>query len=478
MDLFSGAFDERKFMPQTRKTPSETLPQIDVKPLDIVEPQILGKSSVLGKTSTSAQKEIGNNDFQPNTMTKNHSEKALVENKKPQIEAQRISEGTGKQDRKPPIAETNLEIKYKTIFRSKKIPIHMFFEQPRQLKMPSLNPLNQSFDHNNQSSKDNLEKSPAEKKPKPTSNEKIPANQNPKIPSEPAMQPTQQSQPSKKQTSVSTKSQNSSDTINSNQDPNPKIVPKQPNAGFQSSAGKPPVTPPPKNEIAPPKPTVPSKPKKPVTTIQSIFQKYRKLNKTVTKIVHKKEKGKTQKWVYFADGSSVLEADEEHPPPPPKEVKLVAPDPVTSNQYPNYNDYNLNGAGAGAGEIKQSIKPSNVYFYDHANLVAEFDPSNPNNIALTVYEIETLQQKHKFCKYFDPTPSEKFKELAAVIDYSSKCFSSVYHNIEQLDDEALLRPIQKEEKVQNKFWKKTLRKSNKRMISKKNSKVISKNKNT
>ena len=129
------------------------------------------------------------------------------------------------------------------------------------------------------------------------------------------------------------------------------------------------------------------------------------------------------------------------------------------------------------GAIKSSIKPSNVYFYDHANLVAEFDPNNPNNIALTVYEIETLQQKHKFCKYFDPTPSQKYNELAAVVDHSSRCYSSNYHNLDLLDDEELLRPIKKEEKAGNKFWKKTLRKSNKRMISKKNAKIISKKKN-
>lgn len=476
MDLFSGAFDERNFVQQTREKPSERLPQIDVKPLDIVEPQILGKSSVLGKTSSnpSATKDVGKNDFQPKVMTKNHSEKALIDDKKQIIEAQRISEGTNKKEKSKPIIDSNLDIKYKTIFKSNKIPISMFFENPRKLNMPSLNPLNQSFEHSSQSKQQSEKKSPE----KLDSNNKLEESiGEPKLQNNIVNNSKSNQLPVKKQSSVSTRSQNSVDTNQSAglQDSNFNNDLNQPGISNSSSSKLESI------DLAPPAPIATPKLKKPVTTIQSIFEKYRKLNKTVTKIVHKKEKGKTQKWVYFADGTSVLEPDEEHPSPPSKEVKKAVPKPTNTNQYPNYNDYNLNGSGMNPNYqqigVKSSIKPSNVYFYDHANLVAEFDPNNPNNIALTVYEIETLQQKHKFCKYFDPTPSEKYNELAAVVDHSSRCFSSMYHNLDLLDDEELLKPIKKEEKIGNKFWKKTLRKSNKRMISKKNATMISKNKN-
>ena len=231
----------------------------------------------------------------------------------------------------------------------------------------------------------------------------------------------------------------------------------------------------------PQSPQLPLKKKEPVT-LQSIFLKYKKLNKTVTKIVHKKNNNRTEKWVFFSDGTSVLE-DPGEEPEVQEHYKNNQPAPQQPNPYAQHspngynvknNNFNNQFEGPPPEGSPGSIQPSNVYFYDHKNLVAEYDPENPNNIALTLYEITTLQQKHLYCKYFDPTPHPKYDELASVVDFKTPSNSSVYHNLDLLDDHELLQPEpKKEEKPLNNFWTKTLRRSNKALISKKN-KVISK----
>ena len=419
LDLFSGAFNKYNFV---NKKPAqnigEQLPQINVKPLDIVEPQMLGKSSLMGKSVGSIQNKMDAhpNDFEPKNLKKTNSEKALLDAPAEMEPKNRTSEGGQREAPLQYSTETTPlapEIKWKTIFKSQILPVHIFDLEDRSLPAPW------------------IKQSPA-KEPTPTP-EQVEA---------------------KNDSNISTGySQHQSQ--GSFQEPEPVQSAPQPKAEPVQQ---------PKTEPAPP----PPEPKKPIT-IESIFKKYRQMNKTVTKIVHKKNGRRTEKWVYFSDGTSVLEDPGEDPEEQPKGnanqpfIPQQSPQPGHPPQQPQPINNN-------------QMQPSNVYFYDHSNLVAEFDPENPNNIAMTLYEITTLQQKHMYCKYFDPEPDAKFKELAAVIDFSLTGNPSVYHQLDQLNDEHLLQPVRVEaepEKPSN-YWTKSLRKSNKRLISKKKNKMISK----
>lgn len=438
MNLFSGDFNKYNFV---KKEPSqnigEQLPQINVKPLDIVEPQMLGKSSLMGKSTTSTQgfRDSSPNDFQPSQLKKNHSEKALPDMLAEPDEKGRSSEGA---QRKEPVHEDLRVpdapiIQWKTIFRSQKLPIGLFSEHTRSVSAPWLLAQGQ----------------PAQpQKPKPIENQ-------PKYDS-----------------NVSTGHSNNEST-GSHVETTPEAPQKAP-----EPAPNPPISPAPQapvKGVTTTTTTATKKAKEPVT-IESIFKKYRQLNKTVTKIVHKKNNGRTEKWVYFSDGTSVLEDPGEDPEPVQQPVESnmnsVPPQQMGGMQQAGLNNQ-WQPQPAGQTGAESGIQPSNVYFYDHSNLVAEFDPENPNNIALTLYEITTLQQKHMYCKYFEPGPDAKYRELGAVVDFSSAGNPSVYHQLDQLNDEDLLRPKQKEEqKVSGPYWTKSLRKSNKRLISKK-SNVIS-----
>ena len=417
-----------------KKEPSqnigEKLPQINVKPLDIVEPQLLGKSSLVGKTSNpnSGLKEVTPNDFEPSHLKKNHSEKKLPDfdsNNEPQSKS---LEGN-KRPVKAKSEELNLPsmapIKWKTIFNSKKFDLSIFYDNVRSVNAPW------------------LLKQPT---PSQTPNPPQPKQPEPEKP--------------KYDSNVSTGHSNVESTQSSNegnsgisQKPSPQKVTTQ---NVQTNAQPQPV-------------------KKEPITIESIFKKYRQQNKTVTKIVHKKNNGRTEKWVYFSDGTSVLEDPGE--PPQTMERPVGSNPPMTQNNF-QYSGQNpqWNGQQGMNQTGTNQIQPSNVFFYDHSNLVAEFDPENPNNIAMTLYEITTLQQKHIYCKYFEPAPDRKFLELASIVDKTSVGNPSVYHNLDQLNDEHLLQPkkIEDDEPAEKPYWIKSLRKSNKRLISKKKNNVISK----
>jgi hypothetical protein len=263
--------------------------------------------------------------------------------------------------------------------------------------------------------------------------------------------------------------------------PQPQNMPNPDNLTKSEHNPQTPSTPQPQTltKSEPPKNKKPKSPKKPIT-IQSIFEKYRKLNKIVTKIVHKQNEGRTEKWVYFKDGSSVLEdpgypseSEEEE-----EEDQLQNLEQKT-NELPRSADVPIPEPGVYDPNINHSSSnrnihpPSNVFMYDHQDLVAEFDPSNPRNIAMTLYEITTLQQRHLFCKYFDPSPHPKFQTMISMIDFKQAAHPSIYHNVDLLDDYELLKPKSSKEQEPTHFWTKTLRKSNRGLISKKN-KVIKK----
>ena len=398
--------------------------------MDIVEPQLLGKSSLVGKTSNASanQKDPTPNDFEPTNLKKNHSEKVLTELEVPPQPKPRTSLGSKRED-EPDIVELGLPevipIKWKTIFISKHFQMSLFNIQEKTVDAPWL-----------------------------TSRHSVPTP-SPKSAPKPQVKPEKPNYDS----NISTGHSNVEST----------------GSYVETTSGIPQKPPPP--QITPPQPVTQPPVKKEPITIESIFKKYRQQNKTVTKIVHKKNNGRTEKWVYFSDGTSVLEDPGE--PPAPVEQPLGSIPQLANNNFqhsgqnPNWNGQpNMNNGASG-------IQPSNVFFYDHSNLVAEFDPENPNNIAMTLYEITTLQQKHIYCKYFEPAPDPKFQELAAIVDKSSPGNPSVYHQLDQLNDEDLLEPKkeEKEEPIKKPYWIKSLRKSNKRLISKKKNNVISK-KNT
>ena len=446
LDLFTGAFNKYNFVnKEPKQNIGEQLPQINVKPLDIVEPQMLGKTSLVSKTTASSQnmKDSIPNDFQPKNLKKNNSEKQLVDTLRAN-ENIRTSEGTRIENRKiqkEPAIPSIQSVKWKTIFKSQTFPISTFDIEYKSVDAPWL-----------------LSQSPGSSQP-PSRPDPIP---DPK-----------KHYDSNISTGHSNNESNQSNQLDggssfSQQTPKAQENIVKPKQHTLAPAPTPAPTPAPVPTLVPtqpaPKPAIqPEAPKEPVT-IQSIFKKYRLLNKTVTKIVHKKNKGNTEKWVYFADGSSVLEDPGNAPPPAQIETPTnTAPAPVNnfqqSGQNPNFQQQN-NASG---------IQPSNVYFYDHSNLVAEFDPENPNNIAMTLYEITTLQQKHLYCKYFEPSPDPKFMEMEAIIDYKSPGNPSVYHQLDLLNDEELLKPKKVlVQKTSGQYWTKSLRKSNKRIISKKN----------
>ena len=387
---------------------------------------MLGKSSLMGKSngSLAPSKQSSSNDFEPRNLKKNNSEKMFLDRPEVVDQNTRTSEGA-KREQSPmkEIPHPTPEIKWKTIFKSQILPMSIFEEDTRSVNAPWI-----------------------------------------VVKSEPEPVKTVQKEQTKYDSNLS--------TGHSNQESGGSQV--EGGSGFSQQS--PPV------QVEPPAPVKeevqPAPPKQPVT-IESIFKKYRKQNKTVTKIVHKKNQGRTEKWVYFSDGTSVLEDPGEPPAPPPVEQ-------VTASKPGIYNDFSQSGVndqwapnqGNQFGNNSQ-MQPSNVYFYDHTNLVAEFDPENPNNIAMTLYEITTLQQKHMYCKYFEPAIAPKFNELASVVDYSSPGNPSVYHQLDHLNDEHLLEVKKEEEepKMPAHYWTKSLRKSNKRLISKKKNKIISK-KNT
>ena len=411
---------------------AEQLPQINVKPLNIVEPQMLGKTSLVSKTTSASQNQKDQipNDFQPKQLKKNNSEKILLDPPSP-IDKNRTSEGSKreenikqKESHIPKIPD--LPVKWKTIFKSQVFPVSLFEEELISVEAPWL--LNQS-----------TPPSPPPSKPDP-------------LP-ETATKYDSNISTGHSNLESNNSSQNEGGSGFSQQSPKPEPVPVQP---------KPDPVP---QQISP---------KQPVT-IESIFKKYRQQNKTVTRIVHKKNQGKTEKWVYFADGSSVLEdpGDFSAPVETPKSTAL----PPTMNNFQT-SGQNPNFQNQGPPQTNASgIQPSNVYFYDHSNLVAEFDPENPNNIAMTLYEITTLQQKHLYCKYFEPSPDPKFREMESIVDCSQPGNPSVYHQLDQLNDEDLLKPkVVEVQKPTGHYWTKSLRKSNKRIISKKNKPISKKTK--
>jgi hypothetical protein len=190
--------------------------------------------------------------------------------------------------------------------------------------------------------------------------------------------------------------------------------------------------------------TEPSKPKEPMT-LESIFQKYIKLNKIVTKIIHKKKNGRTEKWVHFQDGTSVLEDPGEDPVMPQKKILEFK---LYKNNFLTAKDLLVNE--------------------EQSNLVAEFDPNNPNNIALTLYEITTLKRKHLFCRYYDSAFNSKYESFRGIVDFEQFANPSIYHNLDLLDDSELLKPPEAKSEEPTHFWTKTLRKSNRSLMPKRN----------
>lgn len=435
MGLFSGAFSNFRFDVQEKKKHTETLPQMNVKPLDIMEPQILGKSSMTEKNSTNSLETATTkikNDFQPTKILqkqqsddKNFSETKFNNNNTGHEQAPKYSVGNERSKQLSDHLENVVDpIKYKSIFIGKNLPMSLFEVNSEEVKI--------SWDIQSLSS------------------------------SQPQIPPKQKSAP-KPQISNINNSENLTKSENNIQTPSTP----QPQNLTKSE--------PPKNKKKKPK-----TPKQPIT-IQSIFEKYRKLNKIVTKIVHKKNEDRTEKWVYFKDGSSVLEdpgypseSEEEEEEEDqrqeleqetnelPKSADVPIPEPGVYDPNNNHSSSNRN-----------IHPPSNVFMYDHQDLVAEFDPSNRRNIALTLYEITTLQQRHLFCKYFDPSPHPKFQTMISMIDFKQAAHPSIYHNIDLLDDYELLKPKSSKVQEPTHFWTKTLRKSNRGLISKKN-KVIKK----
>ena len=136
MNLFSGAFNSYKFEEKRENKLSEELPQIDVKPLDIVEPQLLGKSSLMGKSSTvsvNTQENTPQNDFQPKKISKTISDHGLTG--KNIIEDLPEKTSLPIQDDLLKIETPQKKITLKTIFRGKHIPIELFEENFRTVKV-------------------------------------------------------------------------------------------------------------------------------------------------------------------------------------------------------------------------------------------------------------------------------------------------------------------------------------------------------
>ena len=450
-DLFTGAFNKINFVEQDNRKSSVILPSIDIKPLDIVEPQMLGKTSLRTGSTTGSFVDTdripSNNEFQPTSISPVQLDKQFKNAPEENAETGILDDASIK------VVKEKSDIEYKTIFKSVFIPMQIFNNNQRTINLPSIASLTKSVE--------------------PTDSTLSESN--------PPTNITDTTLDEMQQNFNNLEPKFDNDIVDnqkiSNVDQSPNYQPADKfmtndTMGNPSGINTAPFQPQVQPSLAPVQAV-----KTPIT-IQSIFEKYRKLNKTVTKIVHKKDGNLTQKWVYFSDGSSVLED-----PGIEKEITeqpKMAPGPVANEEkYPNAEDYNIQAQTGNPNwnpqnptGMNNSIQPSNVYFYDHSDLVAEFDPKNPNNIAITLYEITTLQQKHLYCKYFDPTPHPKFKEMASIIDFNIVANPSVYHNLDQLNDEALfgVPEVKPEEPV--KYWTKTLRKSYK-AISKKN-KIIKK----
>ena len=439
MGLFSGAFSNYRFNVQEQNRPAETLPQMNMKPLEIVEPQMLGKSSTASKMSLGSTGGLGeniNNDFNPASFQKNqtsdvHNYSEPKFNKKI-VQDQKFSMGAEPYNtpQKKPITDelTNnsssvaSSINFKTLFIGKDISVDLFDENMEEI---TVNWYNQTM---NSSLTNTSNSNPGSG----TNSQKELGNQN-----------------------INTK-QNLSKSENF--EPTSKPEPTKPLAQSQ----------PPKK---------PKAPKQPIT-IQSIFEKYRKLNKTVSKVVHKSNNGRTEKWVYFKDGTSVLEDPGYIEEDSEEEESQDQIEQSESNVSPMETEKNSNPTIPASNPYvppsqRTMNQPSNVYNFDHQGLVAEFDPENPRNIAITLYEITTRQQRHLYCKYFDPSPHPKFQDLINMIDFNHNAHPTVYHNVDQLDDAALLKNNDKKETEPTHFWTKTLRKSNRGLISKKN-KIIKK----
>ena len=394
--MFSGAFNTINFKKEQKRKLSVALPEIDVKPLDIVEPQMLGKSSLKGNQGsvTGLKFKPMANEFNPNIVKNNSSINNLNEIKPP--------------TKRHTSAPNKPFFKFKTIFISKHLPIDTFDDNKRFINTLNINSLNKSTEPDDNS----------------LPPEKIENVAKPQIPSK-----------------ISTKQKDV--PINNT------ISPKVPTKKVVQE-----------KEVAPvnkPQPAPAAPVKKEQATLQSIFLKYQKLNKKMTKIVHKKNGNRNEKWVFFSDGTSVLED-------PGEEIIPETEKSLSANKYPNAEDFKIqaqNEINSKNSNTEPNQAVPDAFLIDSNKLVAEFDPKNDNNIAVTLYEITTLQTKHLFCKYFDPTVDPKYTELQTIVDFEKHGNPSIYHDLSQMNDEDLLKTPTKKKQRSTHYWTKTLRKSNK-----------------
>lgn len=367
---------------------------MNVKPLNIVEPQILDRSSLSGKSSmknssiiNSNQNSDIKNDFNPHSKNNNslilNDTKPKTENILPSFDS--INDTPRKNSLQnissPKKPQYNIKMvnpaKFKTIFTGKLSSTLLLEDNTEEITITWNNPF----------------------KNKPIINpDEIKSN--------------------KANSDISLKSSQKSTLKDSNEKIPADTVP---------------------NSV-----TEPPKPKEPMT-LESIFQKYIKLNKIVTKIIHKKNNGRTEKWVHFKDGTSVLEDPGEDPVIPKKEVlefKLYKNNFLTNKDFLNNEE--------------------------PTNLVAEFDPNSERNIALTLYEITTLKRKHLYCMYYEPGFNSQYESFRGIVDFEQFANPSVYHNLDLLDDSELLKPPVVKNEEPTHFWTKTLRKSNRSLMPKRN----------